>query len=54
MMKDKDLGPVLNLFKDEIVTLTRINYPRAAKLKDFPKDAQKSTIMKKTLNKHTL
>ena len=40
MMKDKDLGPILKLFKKEKVTLTRINYPRAAKLKDFPKDAQ--------------
>lgn len=41
MMKDKDLGPVTKLFKDEKVTLTRINYPRAARLEDFPKEAQK-------------
>ena len=41
MMKDKDLGPVTKLFKDEKVTLTRIDYPRAARLEDFPKEAQK-------------
>ncbi len=41
MMKDKDLGPVTNLFEDEKVTLTRIDYPRAARLEDFPKEAQK-------------
>lgn len=41
MMKDKDLGPVIKLFKDEKVTLTRIDYPRAARLEDFPKEAQK-------------
>ena len=40
MMKDKDLGPVTNLFEDEKVTLTRIDYPRAARLEDFPKEAQ--------------
>lgn len=40
MMKDKDLGPVTKLFKDEKVTLTRIDYPRAARLEDFPKEAQ--------------
>lgn len=41
MMKDKDLGPVTKLFKDKKVTLTRIDYPRAARLEDFPKEAQK-------------
>ena len=41
MMKDKDLGPVTKLFKDEKVTLTRIDYTRAARLEDFPKEAQK-------------
>lgn len=41
MMKDKDLGPVTKLFEDEKVTLTRIDYPRAARLEDFPKEAQK-------------
>lgn len=41
MMKDKDLGPVTKLFKNEKVTLTRIDYPRAARLEDFPKEAQK-------------
>lgn len=41
MMKDKDLGPVTKLFKDEKVTLTRIDYPRAARLEDFSKEAQK-------------
>lgn len=41
MMKDKDLGLVTNLFKDEKVTLTRIDYPRAARLEDFPAEAQK-------------
>ena len=41
MMKDKDLGPVTKLFKDEKVTLTRIDYPRAARLEDFRKEAQK-------------
>lgn len=41
MMKDKDLGSVTKLFKDEKVTLTRIDYPRAARLEDFPKEAQK-------------
>ena len=41
MMKDTDLGPVTKLFKDEKVTLTRIDYPRAARLEDFPKEAQK-------------
>ena len=41
MMKDKDLGPVTKLFKDEKVTLTRIDYPRAARLEYFPKEAQK-------------
>ena len=41
MMKDKDLCPVTKLFKDEKVTLTRIDYPRAARLEDFPKEAQK-------------
>lgn len=41
IMKDKDLGPVTKLFKDEKVTLTRIDYPRAARLEDFPKEAQK-------------
>ena len=41
MMKDKDLGPVTKLFKDEKVTLTRIDYPRAARLEDFPKEVQK-------------
>ena len=41
MMKDKDLGPITKLFKDEKVTLTRIDYPRAARLEDFPKEAQK-------------
>lgn len=41
MMKDKDLGPVTKLFKDEKVTLTRIDYPRAARLENFPKEAQK-------------
>ncbi len=40
MMKDKDLRLITELFKDEKVTLTRINYPRAAKLEDFPKEAQ--------------
>lgn len=40
MMKDKDLGPVIDLFEDEKVTLTRIDYPRAARLEDFPKEAQ--------------
>lgn len=40
MMKDKDLDLVLNLFENEKVTLTRINYPRAAGLEDFPKDIQ--------------
>lgn len=40
MMKDKDLGPITRLFKNEKVTLTRIDYPRAARLEDFPKEAQ--------------
>ena len=42
MMKDKDLEDVFELFddKDEL-TLTRIAYPRAAKLEDFPVDIQK-------------
>ncbi|WP_297580878.1 folylpolyglutamate synthase/dihydrofolate synthase family protein [uncultured Lactobacillus sp.] len=40
MMKDKDLGPITRLFKNEKVTLTRIDYPRAAGLEDFPKEAQ--------------
>ena len=40
MMKDKDLGPIIRLFKNEKVTLTRIDYPRAARLEDFPKEAQ--------------
>ncbi|QNQ82473.1 bifunctional folylpolyglutamate synthase/dihydrofolate synthase [Lactobacillus sp. PV037] len=42
MMKDKDLTQVFELFddKDEI-NLTRISYPRAAKLEDFPIDIQK-------------
>ena len=31
----------IKLFKDEKVTLTRIDYPRAARLEDFPKEAQK-------------
>lgn len=38
MMKDKDLEEVFNEFKpSEKIILTRINYPRAAKLEDFPK-----------------
>lgn len=41
MMKDKDLGLITRLFKNEKVTLTRIDYPRAARLEDFPKEAQK-------------
>lgn len=41
MMKDKDLGPITRLFKSEKVTLTRIDYPRAARLEDFPKEAQR-------------
>jgi dihydrofolate synthase/folylpolyglutamate synthase len=41
MMKDKDLEQVLRLFKPaERIFLTRINYPRAAKLADFPAWAQ--------------
>ncbi|WP_304676384.1 folylpolyglutamate synthase/dihydrofolate synthase family protein [uncultured Lactobacillus sp.] len=40
MMKDKDLGLITRLFKNEKVTLTRIDYPRAARLEDFPKEAQ--------------
>lgn len=40
MMKDKDLGPITKLFKNEKVTLTRIDYPRAARLEDFPTEAQ--------------
>lgn len=40
MMKDKDLGPITRLFESEKVTLTRIDYPRAARLEDFPKEAQ--------------
>jgi dihydrofolate synthase/folylpolyglutamate synthase len=41
MMKDKDLDAVLHLFHaDEKVYLTRIDYPRAAKLPDFPAWAQ--------------
>lgn len=37
MMKDKDLEQVFSLFKpDDEVVLTTINYPRAAKLADFP------------------
>lgn len=37
MMKDKDLEQVFSLFKPEDkVMLTTINYPRAAKLADFP------------------
>lgn len=47
MMKDKDLGLVTNLFKDEKVTLTRIDYPRAARLEDFPQKRRKIIIMKK-------
>ena len=46
MMKDKDLGLVTNLFKDEKVTLTRIDYPRAARLEDFPAEAQKKYNLK--------
>ncbi|QNQ80622.1 bifunctional folylpolyglutamate synthase/dihydrofolate synthase [Lactobacillus sp. PV034] len=37
MMKDKDLEEVFSEFKSsEKLILTRINYPRAAKLEDFP------------------
>lgn len=42
MMKDKDLEDVFELFDDkDKLTLTRIAYPRAAKLEDFPVDIQK-------------
>lgn len=37
MMKDKDIAKVFDLFKpDDQVTLTTIDYPRAAKKSDFP------------------
>lgn len=42
MMKDKDLDQVLHLFRPaEQIMLTRIDYPRAAKLTDFPSWAQR-------------
>lgn len=42
MMKDKDLEDVFELFNDrDQLTLTRIAYPRAAQLEDFPVEIQK-------------
>ncbi|RMC25090.1 MULTISPECIES: folylpolyglutamate synthase/dihydrofolate synthase family protein [unclassified Lactobacillus] len=38
IMRDKDLDPIFSLFKEtDRVNLTTIDYPRAAKLEDFPK-----------------
>ena len=42
MMKDKDLGQVFDLFtQNDDVLLTTLNYPRVAKLNDFPIDVQR-------------